>query len=346
MVENKTIKITPQLFSLDKKGKKSNSQKNKKVKPMSSLIKPNTIKKDFLKRIKEHQKRHKDDVSDSKPSDKSGSKPDTKEGSSKQRDNKIIEESTNEIDKAISYFSGIVEQKKKKIVDKQVNKYVNKTLKVPKEESNETPVLLTDFPTEVDIKVPEEPVKNDTVELKPRPPQPTYGCLKNGSLPTYKQYHNKTVSKRDNTLSFSDTNNSSDEVKMPIFDMPKNENIVLDVNENKVQPIVKQEPKQVVRKARTKKTEKIILGKNDKSNVIGVLIKNKKTRKNISTEHARLKNKKMADIKRYLKEHGLIQVGSSAPDDVIRSIYENAILSGKIKNINDDNMVYNYMNDK
>ena len=71
-----------------------------------------------------------------------------------------------------------------------------------------------------------------------------------------------------------------------------------------------------------------------------------KGRKIVSTEHARLKQKRIGEIKKYLQSHGLIQVGTSAPDDVIRQLYENAVLSGKIKNINNENMIYNYMNDK
>ena len=50
--------------------------------------------------------------------------------------------------------------------------------------------------------------------------------------------------------------------------------------------------------------------------------------------------------KKYLKEKGLIQVDSNAPEDVLRTIYTNSKLSGDIENSNGDMLINNYMNDK
>ena len=58
--------------------------------------------------------------------------------------------------------------------------------------------------------------------------------------------------------------------------------------------------------------------------------------KNSSSE-----NKK---IRHYLKRKGLIEAGSSAPDDVLRSIYTNSKLSGDIENKNGETYINNYMN--
>jgi len=49
------------------------------------------------------------------------------------------------------------------------------------------------------------------------------------------------------------------------------------------------------------------------------------------------------DIKNYLSEKNLIKKGSEAPNDVLRKLYEDSILSGNINNLNNDNLVFNYL---
>ena len=56
-----------------------------------------------------------------------------------------------------------------------------------------------------------------------------------------------------------------------------------------------------------------------------------------------LKTTKLTDIKNYLKRHNLMKIGSAAPEDVIRKIYEDARLSGSIYNKNPDVLIHNYM---
>lgn len=97
--------------------------------------------------------------------------------------------------------------------------------------------------------------------------------------------------------------------------------------------------KRITRKSKYK------LGKINGKNKIGILVKNRETQKNIKDEVSILKQKSIQDIKNYLRSKNLIKVGSNAPNDVLKRIYEDAILSGEIKNINDNNMVYNYLNE-
>ena len=73
-----------------------------------------------------------------------------------------------------------------------------------------------------------------------------------------------------------------------------------------------QEPKKENKKTRRIR-RKITLGK-DKGKV-GVLVKNKKTRKNIKNEVNVLK-KPINEIKEYLRKHNLMKIGSSAPDNI------------------------------
>tara|TARA_B100001769_G_C22111556_1_gene601452 strand:- start:3593 stop:4819 length:1227 start_codon:yes stop_codon:yes gene_type:complete len=86
------------------------------------------------------------------------------------------------------------------------------------------------------------------------------------------------------------------------------------------------------------------LGKNKDTRKISILIKNKETQKNIRNEIRKLKSKPLNEIKDFLIQKNLIKVGSNAPPDVFRKLYENSILSGEINNKNNNNMLYNYYN--
>jgi uncharacterized membrane-anchored protein len=51
------------------------------------------------------------------------------------------------------------------------------------------------------------------------------------------------------------------------------------------------------------------------------------------------------EIKKYLHSHGLIKIGSDAPTDVLRNIYENAKLTGDVSNVNKQVMLHNFISD-
>jgi multimeric flavodoxin WrbA len=83
------------------------------------------------------------------------------------------------------------------------------------------------------------------------------------------------------------------------------------------------------------------LGK--KNNRVGVLVKNRKTRKQVKSEHGKLQKTSLQDIKNYLVKHNLIKVGSNAPEDVLRKLYEDSYLSGDIFNKNEEILLHNYI---
>jgi hypothetical protein len=94
----------------------------------------------------------------------------------------------------------------------------------------------------------------------------------------------------------------------------------------------------------TKKTikRKYTLGKSQTKRTIGVLIKDRGIRKQILSAQKELKRKNINDIKTYLREHNLIKIGSNAPNDVLRKLYESAMLSGEITNSNVETLMHNY----
>jgi hypothetical protein len=91
--------------------------------------------------------------------------------------------------------------------------------------------------------------------------------------------------------------------------------------------------------------KKYTLGKSKIKRTVGVLLKDKNTRKNIINAQKELKDKSVNDVKTYLRQHNLIKIGSNAPNDVIRKIYESAMLAGEITNNNKDTMIHNFIKD-
>jgi hypothetical protein len=94
----------------------------------------------------------------------------------------------------------------------------------------------------------------------------------------------------------------------------------------------------------TKKTikRKYFLGRSEIKQTVGILIKDRGTRKKILSAQKDLKRRNINDIKAYLKEHNLIKIGSNAPNDVIRKLYESAMLAGEITNNNSDTLFHNF----
>jgi hypothetical protein len=114
----------------------------------------------------------------------------------------------------------------------------------------------------------------------------------------------------------------------------------------KVQKYYKKDNKKQHCKRKKKTIKKIIkihnLGK--KNGIVSVLIKSNKTRKLIKDDHKKMKELALFDVKKHLKKKNLIKIGTIAPEDVLRNIYEESTLAGDIFNVNTDKLLHNYIN--
>ena len=182
--------------------------------------------------------------------------------------------------------------------------------------------------------------------------EPPYGCLKNGgSKPTYSQY--KKTLKNDNedfeSLIIEDKPDKPDKpltfsplIHKDSFDerQEKLKNLKYDfkIEKNKIK-----KKKRIKQKIKTIK-RKIRLGK--KNGVVGVLIKNRLARKTVKKEVSHLKKKSINNIKKYLRKHNLIRIGSSAPDNLLKEIYQESYLAGDIYNKNGEILLHNFIEDE
>lgn len=303
MSSKKSISINPNFFKIGGRAKK---EKKKKTKPKNS-IKPNDIKKKLIAKIKAHQK--------------------------KERDREIREKNQdtvfkNEFQETLSYLEEVTKKKNERKKKKRERKRNNKTMKQRNLEKGHQ--------SQSNVQIDIGPMNKEKISNIPS--APPYGCLKGGNKPTWRQY-NKTLKKNKQDIT------DEYKVKPPLFNL----NSQFDERAEKLDKL-KTKFKEMNEPSKPKKTKiktkrirrKITLGKNTKMGLVGVLVKSKKTRKNVKREVDVLRKKSIQEVKEYLRKHNLTKIGSNAPDHILRTTYENAYLSGDIRNKNADILLHNW----
>jgi len=417
----KTIQINPELFKLPGSAKTRKNREKKEL-AITPIISPNNLKNKLLKRIKEHKM---SETNTNKKVKNSSSSTNSSHKSSNNSETKY----TDEFYSAMNYLSDL-SKKQKKPNEKQ--KYTtntntntnlnNRTLKQYSSISAPTTItnISLDLPPELQEQKPSYfvPDSNPSLSLNTTNDVP-YGCLKNGSKPTYRDWIKTrknhefpelnarpptppkrntfleggtpiapitsvltpTITKTPTSLSREqrleqikqklkqiqeqeiktnpEASKLNENIKMLESVIPENEkpleiltipniddikmetpldvsNVIKEIKE-KEENIPKQYLKRTIRR-------KFTLGKSDKLRKVAVLLKDKQTRKNVIDVQHELKKTSMTDVRKYLRQHGIIKIGSTAPNEMLRKTFETAMLAGEITNVNKDTLLHNFMN--
>lgn len=196
-------------------------------------------------------------------------------------------------------------------------------------------------------------------------PTPKYGCLKNGTLPTYRNMMNQTrknvqgenvggnalPASNSNGANMTNVNGANGPGTNMVQDNPNISTIMKNaIQSNQIQTKLenmnrnKAKPKKMKRKKTIRRTYKI--GRSKIMPKVSVLVSNKTIRNQISTKTHLIKQAPIHEIRKYLIKHGFIRVGAITPNDVLRKMYETAMLMcGEIQNHNPDNLLYNFLHD-
>jgi hypothetical protein len=114
----------------------------------------------------------------------------------------------------------------------------------------------------------------------------------------------------------------------------------LKADKEQVEPVLK--IKQTKQRLITKRY-KLGKYKNKDGEVIGVLIKNAQTQRNVENKRNEMRRLPLDTIVSRLHKKRLLKVGSSAPPDVLREMYESAVLAGDIENEGNDIALHNFL---
>ena len=415
----KTIKINPELFTVGKQGrpKTKNNKSQKNTGNVENIPRNNKIRQKLLDKIKNFQKNNQHLAMDNS---------NTRQGSKLDHVSKPSNDISN-FDDSLTFLDNLSQN----YHAQQQNRAKNHTFK------NKNGEITTAH--EVSNQVPDELLAQPYYNNPVNPDKSTldkgyksYGCLKNGSLPTFREWKRMTQKNRvdpSSQLESSkmrlkiDTDNNEYYENRPIStQVAERQQRLHDIKNqfNKQQPVKQEQPvKQPVKQEepvkqeqlqqpvkqelqpvkqelqqlslkqpeqlqpvkpidkieepttqmdaatpiqddilqeievynipkilRKTKTLKFKLGRNRKNRNIGIYIKNRETLKNIKHDFKRLQEVDIGEVKKYLRRHNLIASGSSSPNDVLREIYEKAILAGDVTNKNTTNLLTNFMSEQ
>jgi hypothetical protein len=208
--------------------------------------------------------------------------------------------------------------------------------------------------------IPRENIENSneftiTINSSKLKTDPPYSILKNGSKPTYRQWIRETQKVHSHHQHQGGTQkhqpiiieNKPANVNNSITERSRELSRIKEHLHNTVHPLKNQDhnikkTNNTIKAKKITKTVKRKLGKSGKK--ISILIKNRETRKKIQTEKALLNRKNITEIKQYLRDHNLIKTGTTAPNHILRHLYENSILSGEINNNSSNVLLHNFIN--
>ena len=371
----KTISINPEIFSSF--GGNANTRKKKPEKPLRIKApvqkSDKTRKKEILQRIRNNQEKQYKTLFDEKEKDKT------------QNVETIF---NNSFDESVKFMETVVDNTEKAVFNKSLkNRDISQSLSMPLSPTMMNPTMMNPTIMNPPMSMTGDPHKpqsllfhedpmlskisepfnildtigeplGNPVGLSPMKiqSQPSYGCLKGGVLPTYRNYTmknntqaqaqaqaqaqiNNTVYERETALTPA-PRHIVGRIRTPeeVIEMKKLREVNLEAKKNKQKPVQKKIKKLMKRTYR--------VGRDKYKPTVGVLLPNKTIKNTVTTQTYMLKQTPIAEVRKYLLKTGFIKVGSAAPNDVLRKIYESIkLIDGDVKNHNPDNLLYNFFND-
>jgi len=338
MSDKKILAIDPNMFSFsnNKTRKKKPSKPDEpkiKMKPRTKPVQNASIKKrSVINMMRQHQaEKYKKTFDTTNPE------------LPKKMD---VTNFNNDFSVATDYFNNLKETVKNKTNNlqhtiKQTPTHINSIT------TNNVPAILntnnlTNISDNIRSKVT-DPVVNINPNIQPAP---KYGCLKNGLLPTYRTLMNQTrktlpdMFGGNNNVPTTNSNvlNTSNELVNKAMQKQLIDTKLANIKKNKLKYRKKKQKKTI---RRTYKT-----GRSSIMPKVSVLVSNKTIRNNISTKTLLMKQTPIYEVRKYLIKHGFIKVGAVTPNDVLRKMYESAMLiCGEIQNHNPDNLLYNFLHE-
>jgi hypothetical protein len=361
MSEKKTIQINPDLFKVSDKNtsRKKQSSPNIRIKSPEKKEKHKTLRKNVLKMIREKQQEEYKRLFE---------KSDPKKqpiGSSEKEFNKDFDES-------LEFFSSLASKpeniQQHNTTFKQYPE-VNSLLLQPN-----APIFI-ETNENVNVDLPHVFTRNprDIIQIKQPsmqlPPPPKYGCLKNGNLPTYRRFgQTQKIYPPVHSYQSEQPQISTQSYQAPVFmaSPEKSYKPQLQILEREPQHTFTKEPTEIAQKyektqtmfnAKSQKRIKYLkrkkifkrtyhIGRSATKPQIGVLVSNRTIRNRISTDAQLLKQTPIQDVRKFLIKKGFIKVGTNAPNDVLRKMYESvSLVCGEIQNHNSENLLFNFIHD-
>jgi len=370
MSEKKTIQINPDLFKMSNKNttrkKREPTSPKLQLKSEIKTQKQKTLRKNVLKLIREKQQEAYKDLFDKK-------KP--KIAASASASSKT--EFDKDFDSSLQFFSSLANK-----VEQEAPKSQNITFKNYDAINSISPVISPALPalspitmTPLSINTNTVPIQRGTIHI---PSTPKFGCLKGGTLPTYRTYTRKngdfiggappkatinqpfmtpSVSSLEKPAIFTNTFDSQASTPFSFLsggssEASHNKFIEQSQKFDKIQQGSLSQKEKASQKIKYKKRKKIFkktykVGRSKTEPTIGVLVSNKTIRSRISTQAQLLKQTPINEVRKFLIKKGFIKVGTDAPNDVLRKMYETvSMVCGEIQNHNPENLLYNFIHDQ
>ena len=355
-MSTKTITVNPELFRMTKKKRPSSSSSSPAIRPRSTVDKNKTVRRNqVLKFIRGEQEKLQRKLLD---------------GDANLRAAAAEEEPAADFQDSLDYLMNLAQEE----TGKQQKQHgwsssSSQTLK-------HRPMLPSAFQTPTPMDENVSLVMPDDLLMQPmnlvRPPMPKWGCLKGGQLPSYRQYTQKS---RPTTImgGSSSQQQPAAAARLPYTTgvyhpqsvaatlgshsggnvvseaSPVDNFYMLDGGAAERHSEIRQtmaaaeraKPRALQRQQRTvRRTYNV--GKNKSQ--VSVLVSNKTIRNRVTAKTHEIRQKPLEEVKRFLINKGFVRVGTSAPNDVLRKMYESAqLICGEIQNHNPENLLFNFM---